>query len=208
MKLVELAESTINELKKIKCDFAVCGGLAADLYRKMSRVTRDVDFLLLADGAEVERGKRVLKALGLGIGEVKLHQLEHAPRMNKRGQETYILVGRNEKEDMGVDLLLPPFPWFANALKRSKHNQVDFGFGEIPTLTPEDVILAKLHANRRKDIDDVISILESGRELDEIYLQGELDRMQLTLPKDVLKAAPPSLRRFAKRAVPKKRSFP
>lgn len=208
MKLIELAESTINELKKIECDFAVCGGLAADLYRKISRVTRDIDFLLLAGGAEVEKGRGVLKALGLGVGEVKLHQLNRAPRMNRKSQKTYILVGRNEKEDMGVDLLLPPFPWFANALKRAKHNLVDFGFGEIPTLTPEDVILAKLHANRPKDIDDVISILESGRALDSTYLQGELDRMNLTLPKEVVKIAPPSLRRFAKRAVPKKKSFP
>ncbi len=208
MKLSELFEAAIKELVKLNCAFAVGGGLAADLYRTQSRVTNDADFLFLTEGLEVETGRGLLENLDLSVGEVKLHQLVRSPQMNKKSSETYILVGRKTRDEPGVDLLLPPFPWFSNALERAKSNLIDFGFGAVPTLTPEDVILAKLFANRPKDVDDIISIFESGKSLDIAYLAAEMDRLKFTLPKEAVKNAPMSLQRFVKRAVQKRKSFP
>jgi len=70
MKLSALFEAAIKELAQLKCSFAVGGGLAADLYRSQSRVTNDADLLFLTEGLEVVKGRKLLKKLGLGIGEV------------------------------------------------------------------------------------------------------------------------------------------
>lgn len=208
MNLSELFKATVEELQRLQCKFAVAGGLAASLYREQSRTTFDADFLFLANGLEVKKGRELLEKLNLGVGEVKLHQLTRSPQMNKKSKETFILVGRKGKENPGVDLLLPPFPWFEKAINRAEANKFDFGFGKIPTVTPEDMILTKLYANRPKDVDDIISIFESGKELDLTYLAGEISRMQLTLPKDALQVAPKALKRFAKKPLTRKRSFP
>ena len=204
MKLSELFKAASKELTDLECTFAVGGGLAADLYRKDTRSTNDVDFLFLADGMELDKGRTLLRKLNLGVGEVKLHQLTRSPAMNKKSKGTYILVGRANADDPGVDLLLPPFPWFANAMRRSQSNLIDFGFGSVPTLTAEDIILAKLFANRFKDLDDVQSILEAKKPLDVGYLAAEMDRLGFSFPPEVVAVAPKELRRFAKRKAQRK----
>lgn len=207
MKLSDLFEKAFKELKKLDCTFAVGGGLAADLYRKETRTTKDADFLFLAGGMELEKGRELLEKLNLGIGEVKLHQLTRAPSMNKKSKEVYILVGRVNADGPGVDLLLPPFPWFTNAVRRAQSNLLDFGFGLVPTLTVEDIILAKLDANRFKDLDDIQSIFEGKKAFDVGYLEAEMDRLGFTFPPEIVRIAPKELRRFTKRKTQRK-SFP
>ena len=199
MNLTELFKTSLEELRAIDCTFAVAGGFAADLYRKQARGTNDIDYLFLANSLGTQVGKELLLKLKLGAGEIKLHQLTKSPRMNKKSQEVYILVGRKTSEDPGVDLLLPPFPWFQKALERAQSNPVDFGFGPTPTIKVEDVILAKLFAGRPKDVDDIISIFESERTLDLAYLAGEMERLGLMLPQVALSVAPKALRVFARR---------
>jgi hypothetical protein len=208
MKLSEIFKAASEELNNLDCMFAVGGGLAADLYRKETRTTKDADFLFLADGMEIDKGRELLEKLNLGVGEVKLHQLTRSPSMNKKSKEVYMLVGRAGEEGMpGVDLLLPPFPWFANAIRRAQSNLMDFGFGPVPTLTAEDIILAKLFANRYKDLDDVQSIFEAKKPLEIGYLAAEMDRLGFSFPLDLARIAPRELRRFAKRKVQNKISL-
>ena len=109
MNLTELFRASLKELRALDCTFAIGGGFAADLYRKQPRGTNDIDYLFLTDGIGTQAGKNMLSKLKLSAGEVRLHQLTRTPKMNKRSQDVYILVGRNTSEDPGVDLLLPPF---------------------------------------------------------------------------------------------------
>jgi hypothetical protein len=191
MNLTKITQLAVTELSKIDCKFALCGGLAADLYRKESRVTRDIDFLFFASGKEISDGTRLLEKIGLNVNQVKLHHLTKAPAMNKKSQVTYILVGRNKKfDDLGVDLLLPEFPWFYNALDRAQFNLIDFGFAKIPTITPEDVILAKLFSKRLKDLDDIISIFSVNNNIDMSYLESEMIRLKLSFSPEFLKQLP------------------
>jgi hypothetical protein len=208
MNLTELFRASLKELRTIDCTFAVGGGFAADLYRKQLRGTSDIDYLFLTDGPVAQTGKGLLEKLNLGTGELKLHQLSRTPAMNKKSQEVYILVGRKTNEEPGIDLLLPPFPWFHKALMRAQSHMVDFGFGPTPTITAEDVILAKLFANRPKDIDDIISIFESDHTLDLAYLIGEMERLKLGLPEVTVSVAPKALRVFSKRINKEKKPFP
>jgi hypothetical protein len=208
MNLTDLFKASLDELRAVNCIFAVGGGFAADLYRKQPRGTSDIDYLFLVDGLEVKTGKDLLKKLNLAAGEVKLHQLTRSPRMHKKSEEVYILVGRTTEEDPGVDLLLPSFPWFQNAIQRAQNHLVDFGFGPVPTITAEDVLLAKLFAKRPKDIDDIISIFDSGHALDLAYLAGEMERLKYSLPDEAVPAAPKALKIFAKRTKRRREPFP
>lgn len=214
MTLAKLFLSALKELKKLNCTYAVAGGFAADLYRLQDRGTNDIDFLFLTDGLETEKGKELLEKLKLSGKEAKEHDLKRSPMMNKKSADVFILVGRKEDTSYGVDLLLPQFPWFEKALSRAQSNKIDFnlGFGSIPTITAEDVILAKLYAGRLKDKDDVLSIFQAHAEskvkLDLNYLISEMTRLKLNLPDEVVKEAPKALRVLAKRKKHNKRTFP
>jgi len=206
MNLRELFVSAVNELQAFQCEYAVGGGFAADLYRSQVRGTADVDFLFLTGGLEKEKGKELLKRLDLEGREATLFDLKRVPRMNKKSAEVFILVGRKGKEKEGVDLLLPPFPWFKHAIKRAQQNLFDFGrgMGPVPTLTAEDVILAKLYAGRLKDKDDINSIFEAHADLDSRvrldlnYLVEQMRKLDLPLPLENANDAPTALRALAK----------
>jgi hypothetical protein len=88
----------------------------------------------------------------------------------------------------GVDILLPAIPWVEDAVRRAQDNCVDFGFGSIPVLTVEDVILSKLYALnsarlRAKDLDDLQSIYESECDIDLAYLSGQMRRFDIRIPR-------------------------
>lgn len=216
MSLTKLFTSAVLEFKALKCQYAVGGGLAADLYRNQVRGTGDIDFLFYTGGLEREKGKALLKRLNLEGKETTLFDLKRFPGMNKKSAAVYVIVGRRGKAKEGVDLLLPPFSWFAKAIERAQSNLFDFGHGVglVPTLTAEDVILAKLDAGRLKDKDDINSIFESHADkdsevtLDLNYLIREMCELKLSLPEECLQDAPTALRVVAKKKRRVKRSFP
>jgi hypothetical protein len=216
MSLGELFVSTISELRKLRCEYAVGGGLAADLYRSQVRGTGDIDFLFFTDGLESKKGRELLEKLGLTAKETTIFDLKHAPGMNKKSADVFILVGRRGKEEEGVDLLLPPFPWFKPAIRRAQSSHFDFGHGTgpVPTLTAEDVILAKLFAGRLKDKDDINSIFESHADqdsnvrLDLNYLIEQMQKLDLPMPQENIEAAPIALRVFAKQMKIPRKPFP
>ena len=85
-----------------------------------------------------------------------------------------------------MDILLPEMPWVESALRRGQANQVDFGFGAVPTLTLEDAVLSKLYALNRlraKDLDDLQSIFEADHEVDVPYLAGQMRRIGIVIPR-------------------------
>jgi len=216
MNLAELFVSAVKELKSLECEFAVGGGFAADLYRSQVRGTGDIDFLFFTNGLEKEKGKKLLIKLGLEGKEATLFDLKRLPGMNKKSADVFILIGRKGKEKEGIDLLLPPFPWFEQAIRRAQSNLFDFGHGvgPVPTLTSEDVLLAKIYADRLKDKDDINSIFEahsdpdSNVQLDLNYLIEQMQKLNLSLPKENLKMAPTALRIVARRKKKSNKLFP
>lgn len=200
MNLTDLFKRSLDELRSLECTFAVGGGFAADLYRKQERGTGDIDFLFIAEEPIADRGREILQKLGFKVGEARLHNLTRSPQMNKKNQPIYILVGRTDDEnEPGVDLLLPSFPWFEKALARAQSNLVDFGFGPTPTMTVEDILLAKMFAKRLKDVDDIISIFERQLSLDLEYLAGEMERLKFVVPDDAIVVTPKALKILTRR---------
>ncbi|NCC50633.1 MAG: hypothetical protein EOM20_05390 [Spartobacteria bacterium] len=189
MSLKSQFKSAVRELHKREVMFAVAGGLAADLYRHEPRLTMDVDLVILTEDKAPETATSVLRAIGLGVGIVRQADLDGGPLFAIRRKSTppCMVVGRAAGGE-GVDILLPEIPWVSQAVLRAQDNLVDFGFGKIPALTAEDVIIAKLYTlrsahMRAKDLDDLQSIFAADPEMDVPYLAGQIGRLGLTVPK-------------------------
>ena len=120
--------------------------MAAIRFRAAPRTTTDIDLLIRRDVDGIEEAFR---AYGF---EVKvLHDPPDPPHL-------YLIRGGG---DVRIDILVADTDYQAEAFDRA----VD-GY-----LTAEDVIVHKLIAWRRRDQDDVRSILTTNRPLDEGYIE-------------------------------------
>jgi len=192
MNLSECLEQTTKLLQEKGIPFALAGGLAASLYRKEPRLTGDVDFALATEGAGVSDAKDIVHKLGFHAGLLRQADLDGGPlfAIKKKNTPIVMVIGREKGNAMGVgtDLLLPRIPWVSFAVQRAQEHQVDFGFGPLPVLTVEDVILAKCfalskNASRLKDLDDLQSVLEAGHPLDLVYIRAQLENLGIHFSK-------------------------
>jgi len=192
MSLEQLFKAAVRELRERNILFAVAGGLAADLYRTEPRLTMDVDLVILTVGNGSQIATSVIKSLGLQAGVARAADLAGGPLFAIRRRDTApcIVVGRAAGNSFpeGVDLLLPSLPWAKDAVDRAQANQVDFGFGPVPALTLEDLILSKLYCLmaspvRAKDLDDLQSVFSARHEMDLPYVAGQMQRFKIIIPK-------------------------
>jgi hypothetical protein len=192
MSLELVFMAAIEKLRAQGVEFAVAGGLAASLYRDQARLTVDVDVGISAESAALETAIDLVESLGMEAGIVREADLAGGPlfAIRKGNTAPCIVVGRvpGDVSGHGVDVLLPSIPWIADAIKRARGNEVDFGFGPVPVLTLEDVLVSKLYALRTtpvraKDLDDLQSILAVGHEIDRAYLSGQMRRFGVAVPR-------------------------
>jgi hypothetical protein len=193
----ELFKQAVKRLRNEECEFAVCGGLAAIIYRPDVRFTGDIDILLSAPKNTVDLALAIIEDFGLIPTELTAAQLSMTPSMHKRSSPAAVIIGRaaEGKKEPGLDFLMPVLPWAKNALARAKKNNITFAGYDAPFITAEDVVLAKIPAlskseRRGKDWDDIASILNSGRKLDYGYLTAEIERLGLIIPRHLEKELP------------------
>jgi len=124
----------------------------------------------------------------------------------KKNTPVYIVCGRSEElnKKIGVDFLLSSMPWSKNALNRAQFNLIDFGCGEIPCITIEDLILSKLYSlknqsTRFMDLDDLRSIFESKNIIDWAYVKDQVIELKLTFPKALKPFIPKNIFRKIKK---------
>lgn len=201
MNLFEQFPTFVRLLRERNIPFAVAGGFAAGLYRAEPRVTMDVDLAMALDRDAEQVAREMFQELGLKCGILRAADFAGGPLFAIRNKSTpaVMLAGRVPGESNGgVDLLLPSIPWVRPAVARARDHLADFGFGAIPVLRIEDVLLAKLYAlqgkSRPKDVDDLQSILESGREFNRIYLRQAARDYGLKVPTAVRDWIPEELR--------------
>ena len=200
---LKLLQAVSAKLEPYRGNYCVAGGFAASFYRKQPRITNDVDIALclgsyqesLAIAEKVVSSLRFRSTLGW-IADSEKH-------LDKSAALLIGKPGRDEFEST-IDFLLPSFPWLKSAVRRSQDNQIDYGFGRLPTITPEDLLLAKffalsIEANRFQDMDDVQAILSANNQLDFIYLLQEFERLKLEVPKSLEGLLPKALVRLSKR---------
>ena len=192
MSLDELFRTAVLELRKRNVLFAVAGGFAADLYRREPRLTMDIDLGILTESRGMETAVSVIESLGLRAGIARKADLAGGPlfAIRRGNSEPCMFVGRpaGAASAEGVDILLPAIPWVRDAVQRAQANNVDFGFGPVPALTLEDVILSKLYSLmaarlRAKDLDDLQSVFDAAHDVDLPYLAGQMRRFEVTVPR-------------------------
>ena len=130
-------------LAELGLEPVVIGALAALRYRRVPRVTTDVDFLVRRFGELPER----MRSLGYDVSLVA-----------DDDGEPYVAFIRGHGRR--IDVLLAETDYQREALARA----ID-GY-----LSPEDVVLHKLIAWRERDRDDIAEILASGIALDRNYV--------------------------------------
>ena len=206
--LSEQMEYVVDSLQKKHIRFALAGGLAASLYRKKERMTKDLDLLFVAQRETEIQAVKFLEKLGLKPLTIRMAELSGGPMHVIKNKSSAIAmvcgIPAEGSPDIQVDLLLPPIPWFESALSRAEKNLVDFGCGKIPCLTVEDVILSKLFAvenrsTRYTDLDDLQNIFNAGVQLNLTYLVKQMSALNLKIPSPLSKDAPPILRKLSKR---------
>lgn len=207
MDIVSLLKKVITYLKTSQVRFALAGGLVTSVYRKERRDTADLDFLILAEDPQ-KKAEEIIKYFGMNPGIARKADLEGGPPwlIKKKTSPVWMVVGRDfkDKDSIGLDFLLPTIPWFDRALERAEHNAIDYGFGPIPSLTVEDIVISKLFAlskrsDRFKDLDDLQSIFESEIEIDFKYLSGRMGELFLPIPSILHKISPQALRVVSKK---------
>lgn len=184
MTPIQLLRLVSEPLEQRGLRYAVCGGIAASMYRPTFRLTNDLDLAVASEPAcsadeLLAVLLRMLEELGMK------HALGWIPNIAAPGESSvFLVIGETGENLPHVDFLLPRLPWVEGAVRRAQSNSIDFGFGLTPTVTVEDVIISKVYAlskepNRFTDADDIQAILGGGNVLDEEYLAKTLGDMQL-----------------------------
>lgn len=191
MDLIEFFKAVVKVLQASKVDYALAGGLVASIYRVNERTTNDLDFLIFSKKGTQGAASSIIRRFKLEPHIIRKADLEGGPMFAIKRKNTvpYIIAGRGKKDEdrIGLDFILPVMPWFAEAIERAKFNEIDFGFGPIPCLTKEDVIISKLYSlqndqKRFNDLDDLKSIFQAGLDIDIPYICGQMQKLRLTVP--------------------------
>jgi len=199
MTITERLQQAVDELDKLKITYALAGGFAASLYRAEPRLTADVDFVIATKGNVAVKAEEILTSLGLTPSRIRQADFDGGPlfAIKKKSTPVVMLAGREKgnRFSVGVDLLTEEIPWVRSALERAKHHKIDVGFGPIPVLPVEDVILSKLYAlsksvNRPKDLDDLLSIAEAEVDLDRKYIRAHVTEIGIKLKKQTKELLP------------------
>lgn len=208
MDLKQFFREIIAALKKEDVRYALAGGLVASVYRREERLTRDLDFLLWSEPNPQQKAIHIIRSFDLEPHLIRKADVEGGPlfAIKRKTTAPWIVAGRgkNDSSKIGLDFILPAMPWFQQALDRAEHNTIDFGFGKLPCLTVEDVILSKFFSlkndpSRFNDLDDLKSIFVANHPLDLAYLAGEMQRLSLSVPALLKDMAPKALHLVSKK---------
>jgi hypothetical protein len=190
----------------------LCGGLAASLYRDQPRLTNDIDFIVASVDNVESRVVKIIEDFGLSPHPLCKADLDGGPlfAIKRKSTPVQVVVGRlpGDARAIGLDFLLSNIDWVPSAVERGQSNLVNFLNHAVPTITVEDLILAKLSAQqaaREKDIDDLKSIFKSGHELELDYLVAQMKRLSLSVPDSLLAVVPEPMKWISK-SVRKRRS--
>jgi len=204
MTPLKTLKQAVLAFEKSGAEYCLIGGHAASLYRTQERLTKVVDFAVVAKPLSESRrlAEEVIISLGLKpmLGFIPAGPKEQAQKA------VYMVTSQPAKnESKGIiDILLPELPWIEQAVERAQHNKIDLGFKLVPVISPEDLIIAKCSAlnnspDRFQDLDDLKEIFLFVKDLDLDYIRHNLAKLNLSIPDLVRQHSPPELIKGGKR---------
>ncbi len=191
MKLFANLKLATQQLSRFEECWAVCGGIAACLYRSTPRYTGDIDFILRDsnDFTALQIAETVTAALG--YKPIAGWFTDQSGQLIKNQA---LVSGREDSAEryIGLDFILPVMPWVIPAIERAQLNKLDYGFAKLPTIVPEDLIVAKLFAlqtspDRKYDLDDIESILAHFKPINFTLIRTQVDQYNLNVPQHIQK---------------------
>ena len=153
----------------------VIGGQAVLLYGE-PRLTRDIDITLGIGTEELDRVKRIIKAVGLRTLVENEQEFVH---------KTMVLPAAEEESGIRVDFIFSYSPYEKQAIERARN--VKLGRTSVKFASLEDVVIHKVIAGRPRDIEDIKSILFKNPEYDSDYIEQWLKKFDVSLGESFLK---------------------
>lgn len=154
----------IDIFRELDLRYAVMGGLAIRAY-SIPRSTWDVDLTLGIDRDDLPRFFEAVESRGYSVPEAYsrgwVDQVAGMPLVKFK---TYCASGT-----VDVDVFIAENDFQMSSLSRSEIMPTEVG--PVSIVTPEDLILLKLIANRPRDLIDVADLLFIQGDLDEDYLR-------------------------------------
>jgi len=202
----ELLKTAAARLQEQKIPFVVGGTLVASIYRLEKRAMNHVSLLVDCRAQDLSFFSGLFPEPYTEFQLPDSNPIDGFKTLKSISDATGVLVlGANKQKNLRLELVMPSFPWFSDAFSRAQYNCLDFSFATLPTMTVEDIIIAKLYSatvgeHRYLDLDDVLSILRAAHPLDLSYLTNSFNRLKLDFPRSLWSDAPEGLRRIARSA--------
>lgn len=152
--------------------YAVMGGLAVRAHG-IPRPTYDVDLTILVDREELSTVLAEIRQLGYDVPE----QYDKGWVDNVSGLPFIKAATFLEGRSLVADIFLAETDFLRSLISRRIRDSVN-GF-EAWLVTPEDLILLKLIANRPRDLADIADVITMQLRLDEEYLREWADVLQV-----------------------------
>lgn len=162
--LEDAARQFVGVLESLKCPYAIMGGLAVRMHA-LPRPTFDVDFTVALPRESLGRLYAESEKLGLSVPEIQLGGWVD----QVRGLPVVKVQLNLSDRIIDLDIFLAETPFQRELLKRRQHHSAEGWDGWF--VTPEDLVLLKLLADRPKDRADIADILFMQTALDEDYMR-------------------------------------
>jgi hypothetical protein len=172
LPIERLLLDTISVIDGERIEYAILGSFAVRTWG-VPRPTYDADLAVVAEGTALQKLLGALAARGFDVPE------EHAKGSVDRiaGMGKVKVTKFVERALWQVDLFLVHGPFLESAMQRRRTSKV--AGRSVWILAPEDVILLKLIAFRRKDQLDIEEMLKIVRDLDTTYLHEWATRLRV-----------------------------
>lgn len=154
--------------------YAILGGLAVRVHG-IPRPTYDVDFELTVSDQQLAAFFDTAEKLGYEVAApYRTGWRDLVGGMPLVKLKTYVDVGHT----IDVDIFVNDTPFQASAMERRM--RILFRERQLWFVTPEDLILLKLLANRPRDQGDIADVLFVQGQLDEEYLKRWASALEIT----------------------------
>jgi hypothetical protein len=155
----------VDLCNQIRIDYAIMGGLAVRVHG-IPRPTYDVDLTINADAKQLQTLFAEAEKIGYNVPETyKGGWLDRVADMPIVKLRAWLEAGKG----IDIDLFITESTFQESLM--SRRFPCEFEGRKLTVVTPEDLVLLKLLANRPRDIGDVQDILFIQGQLDESYMK-------------------------------------
>lgn len=161
---------TVSVIERLGIPYAVMGGFAARAWG-LPRPTFDADIAIAVDAEGLQGLFDALEQVGFEVPpEHRTGFLDVVAGFQKAKVNRFL-----DRHVWNTDLFVVNGEFLESAVARARRTTI--GPSRVRVMAPEDIILLKLIASRRKDLADVEEIVALCRDLDVSYLRGWAARL-------------------------------